>query len=332
LTPEARLNEDPWQWPVFGTVDDVRPAMAEARSRSRTAVLATLYATEGAAPRGLGAQMLFVEGQPTGFLAGGCIEADVALHAEQVLLDGEPRRLAYGEGGPADLPLPCGSRIEVLVERIAPEDGAVTNLLGLTAARRPALWRSDGRRRTCTPVEEPAEAPDLVVRRYDPVRRLIVVGGEPIGLATARLAVQAGWEVVLVRPKGPQAPPPVDGLRYLPAEPADALADIALDPWTAVALLTHDTGADHEALVAALPSPAFYVGVLGSRRRLGERRARLKAAGVPEAAIARLHAPIGLNLNAEAPWEIAIAIFAEVIQASAAQRIAADTCGSAEAA
>ena len=325
--------EDPWQWPSFGMVDDVRPALAAARAAGRPSVLATLYAAEGGAPRGIGTQMLFVNETPTGYLAGGCIEADVALHARAVLADSGPRRLIYGVGGPADLPLPCGSHIEVLVERLPPDDDAVGALLALTAARRPALWISDGRERICRPADQPAPPPPAgaVVRAYEPARRLVVMGAEPIALAVAALGVEGGWEVVLARPKGPAIPPPVVGVRYLVDEPAAALAKAGLDPWTAVALLTHDAELDHAALMTALSSPAFYVGVLGSRRRLPDRLARLKAAGLDETALARLRAPIGLDLKAKAPWEIALAIIAEVVQASSERRQAQPAPGAAAA-
>ena len=314
--------DDPSEWPSFGMVDDVRPALAAARAAGRPSVLATLHAAEGGAPRGVGTQMLFVDAAPTGYLAGGCIEADVALHARAVLEDGSPRRLVYGSGGPADLPLPCGSRIEVLVERLAADDDAVGRLLGLTEARRPALWVSDGRERTCRPADAPAApaAASAIARRYEPARRLVVVGAEPIALAVAALAVSGGWDVVLARPKGPAVPPPVAGVRYLVDEPAAALAAAGLDPWRAVALLTHDSELDHAALMTALPSAAFYVGVLGSRRRLPDRLARLRAAGLDEAAIKRLHAPIGVDLKAKAPWEIALAIVSEVVRAASEQR------------
>lgn len=329
------------EWPAFGVQSDVRPALAAAAEAGRAVVLGTLYAHEGAAPLGEGAQILFdpksaLEWAAAGFLSGGCVEGDVALHAQAVLGEGQPRRLVYGRGGPPDIQLLCGSRIEVLLERIDPNDAALARLLDLAAARRPALWLSDGIRRACLAEDElgtdlPAnlqgalrlawERPAAsgaeglaMFRRHAPRFRLVVVGGDPITLAVAKLAAEAGFETALVRPKGPAAPPPVAHVRYFRGDPAEAFAALGLDPWTAVAIATHDIDIDHDALRVALPSAAGYVGALGSRRRLPERLARLAADGLPEGAVARLKAPIGLNIGARAPWEIAVSVIAEAIQ------------------
>src|SRR3546814_13318481 len=92
------------------------------------------------------------------------------------------------------------------------------------------------------------------------------------------------------------------------------MRDLGLDRWTAVAVATHDLEIDQEALAPALHSRAGYVGVLGSRRKLGERRAGLRDAGVGEADIARLHAPIGLAIDAHSPWEVAGSVIADIIE------------------
>ena len=141
----------------------------------------------------------------------------------------------------------------------------------------------------------------------------MVIGADPIALATASLAAQSGFQTTLVRPKGPQAPPPLIGVAYSRAEPQAALAEIGLDRWTAVAVATHDWDTDQDGLLAALPSAASYIGVLGARRRLPERLMRLRAAGIDEGALARLKAPIGLDLGGKAPWEVAVSVIAEII-------------------
>jgi xanthine dehydrogenase accessory factor len=324
------------EWPAFGVQSDVRPALARAAQAGRTVVLGTLYAHEGAAPLGEGAQMLFDGGAAAGFLSGGCVEGDVALHARTVLHDGQPRRLVYGRGGPPDIQLLCGSRIEVLLERVAADDAALVRLLELEAARRPALWLSDGVQRACVaegevgaalpPCLEPAltkagerpavsaPAGSAIFRRHAPRFRLVVVGGDPTTLAVAKLAADAGFETALVRPKGPASPPPVADVRYFRGEPGEAFRALGLDPWTAVAIATHDIDIDHDALRAVLPSAAGYVGALGSRRRIPERLERLRADGLSEAAVARLKAPIGLNIGARTPYEIAVSVVAEAIQ------------------
>ena len=113
------------------------------------------------------------------------------------------------------------------------------------------------------------------------------------------------------------ARPPIANVAYSRADPEAALRAIVPDMWTAIAVATHDWELDHETLVAALPSAASYVGVVGARRRVPERLARLRAAGVDEVALTRLRAPIGLDLGGKAPWEIAISVVGEIVAARA---------------
>jgi xanthine dehydrogenase accessory factor len=257
--------------------------------------------------------MVFAEDIVAGYFSGGCVESDVADHAFACLADGEPRTLVYGEGSPwPDIRLLCGARIEIFLERIDPHDRALAVLLAADAERRPVTWVSDGAVRACAAELEPwPEA--RVEKLYEPKPRLVVVGSDPTALAIAQLGAQAEFETTLVRPKGPVTPPPLTGVGYLRLEPAEALAAVGVDPWTAVAIATHDSETDHAALLAALPSEASYVGLLGARRRLPERLARLRADGMGETQIARLNAPIGLDIGGKAPWEVAVSVIGEIV-------------------
>ena len=307
MTPEP-LPE----WPVFGMAEDVRPALRAARDAGRPMVLATLVAVGGGGPRPEGTQMVFAEGVVAGYFSGGCVEGDVAGHAWACLADGEPRTLVYGEGSPwPDIRLLCGARIEIVMERLAAEDPALRELLEAERDRRPVVYVSDGYARACGPSVEPwPEA--RVEKLYEPTPRLAIVGGDPTALAIAELGVKSGFETTLIRPKGPAAPPPVAGIAYRRDEPGEALTAVGLDPWTYVAVATHDLDTDRAALKVALPSPAAYVGLLGARRRLAGRLAELEAQGMPRAAIARLHAPIGLDIGGKAPFEVAVSVIGEI--------------------
>jgi xanthine dehydrogenase accessory factor len=300
------------EWPLFGMAEDVRPALRQARDGGQALALATLISVEGGGPRPPGTQMVFTPRIVAGYFSGGCVEGDIAGHAAACLEDGEPRTLVYGEGSPwPDIRLLCGARIEIFIERLAADDDALAELLAAETDRRPVTYVSDGYARACAEDLEPwPEA--AVEKRYDPAQRLVVVGGDPTALAIAQLGAQAGFETTLVRPKGPEAPPPIAGVAYRRDEPAQALATLDVDPWTAVAIATHDIDTDHAALKAALPSPAGYVGLLGARRRLMGRLAELRAEGVAESDIARLHAPIGLDIGGKAPWEVAVSVIGEI--------------------
>lgn len=260
-------------------------------------MLATIVALGGGGPRPVGAQMVFGRDLVSGFLSGGCVEGDVALHAAACLADGEPRRLVYGEGSPwPDIRLLCGARIEIELQRLLPDDAGIAAVLAAMDARRPTEFTTPGG----------------LTLTYEPVWKLIVLGADPTALATATLGAQSGFETTLVRPRGPVACP-LANVAYRRDEPAQALSALGLDAWTAVAVCGHDMDIDHAALITALPSAAPYVGLLGARRRLAERVERLRAAGVTESQLQRLRAPIGLDLGGKAPWEIAVAVIGEII-------------------
>lgn len=284
------------EWPLFGLAEDVRPALRAARDAGLPMVLATLVRVDGGGPRPVGTQMVFAEGIVAGYFSGGCVEGDIAGHAGACLADGKPRTLVYGEGSPwPDIRLLCGAGIEIVLQRLAADDPDLTEILAAEQERRTFRY-----------------ARDEVEKRYEPVPRLVIVGGDPTALAIAELGVKSGFETTLVRPKGPATPPPIPGVGYRREHPEAALAAVGLDAWTHVAVATHDLDTDRAALKAALPSPAAYVGLLGARRRLAGRLAELEAEGMPRSAIARLRAPIGLDIGGKAPFEVAIAVIGEI--------------------
>ena len=305
------------EWPMFGMTDDVRPTLEAVQQANEACVLATLTTVEGGGPRPPGTQMVFAahgeKGITAGYFSGGCVESDVADHAFACLADGQPRTLVYGEGSPwPDIRLLCGARIEIFLERVAPDDPARAELLDAWRERRPVVWVSDGIARACAAEVEPwPEA--QVERRHEPTPRLIVVGGDPTALAIAQLGAQSEFETTLVRPKGPAAGPPIPGVGYRREAPSEAFAAIGVDPWTAIAIATHDLETDRAALRAALPSQASYVGLLGARRRIADRLAPLRMEGAPESLFAKLRAPIGLDIGGKAPWEVAVSVIGEIM-------------------
>jgi xanthine dehydrogenase accessory factor len=152
----------------------------------------------------------------------------------------------------------------------------------------------------------------------DPIRpspSLVIVGGAHIAVALARLAKVVGYRTVVIDPRrafGSAARfPDVD--RLVQSWPDKALADNPLTAESAIVTLSHDPKIDDPALRAALSSNAFYIGALGSRKTHAARRQRLAALGFSDAQLARIHAPIGLDIGAQTPEEIAVAILAQVI-------------------
>ena len=150
-----------------------------------------------------------------------------------------------------------------------------------------------------------------------PTPTLVIVGGVHISIALAKMANLLGYRTVIVDPRRAFGSPE----RFSYADqlvqiwPDEALTRLDLARTSAVAILTHDPKLDDPALMVALPSPAFYIGALGSRKTQAKRRARLLEAGLTEAHLDRLHSPIGLAIGAKTPEEIALSIMGEIVAA-----------------
>ena len=154
----------------------------------------------------------------------------------------------------------------------------------------------------------------LFVRSYAKPPRLIVIGAAHISQFLAPMAALAGFEVIVIDPRRAFATTErFAGVTLINTWPDEALESLKLDSTCAVVTLTHDPKLDDPALIAALNSPAFYVGALGSTRTHAKRVARLTDAGVGDK-VTRIHAPVGLDLGGRAPREIAVSILAEVVQ------------------
>lgn len=189
-------------------------------------------------------------------------------------------------------------------------DGHTEGDLAVDAELR--MLSEDAARRGRSALIETAAGP-LFLRVFQPPPRLIAIGAVHIAEPLARIAAIVGWRVTVVDPRRAWAQRPAFAHCTIVAEwPDAALAALAPDRNTAIVTLTHDPKLDDPALMAALASPAFYVGALGSRRTHAKRLARLAAAGVDNAALGRIHAPVGLAIGALTPAEIALAIVAEI--------------------
>jgi xanthine dehydrogenase accessory factor len=159
-----------------------------------------------------------------------------------------------------------------------------------------------------------AGSENLFVRSYARPPRLIVVGAAHISQFLAPMAALAGFEVIVIDPRRAFASAErFPGVTLIDAWPDQAFERLKLDATSAVVTLTHDPKIDDPALIAALASPVFYVGALGSTRTHAKRVARLTEEGFGDK-VARIHAPVGLDLGGRAPREIAVSILAEVIQ------------------
>jgi xanthine dehydrogenase accessory factor len=148
-----------------------------------------------------------------------------------------------------------------------------------------------------------------------PPPRLVVIGAVHISQALAPMARIAGFDMTVIDPRTAFASAErFPGVPLMAEWPDVALAENELDEFTGLIALTHDPKIDDHPITEALKTGCFYVGALGSRKTHAKRLERLGEAGVDEAALARIHAPIGLNIGAKSPAEIAVAILAQVVE------------------
>lgn len=301
----------------------------------RGAVLATVTETWGSAPRGVGSQLVVAaDGDMMGSVSGGCVEGAVIEEARAALRDGAARHLTYGvsDGDAFAVGLACGGTIRVLVEPVGAvmPESILDDLVAARAGRRAVACVADlatGTRR----LVDRAEADPTLAERFradrsgiegevffgihNPPLRLIVVGAVHIAQSLLPMARIAGYQPLLIDPRGAfgsQARFP--GETIFDDWPDEAMVRAGLDARTAVVTLTHDPKLDDPAIRAALASDVFYLGCLGSTRTHEKRLARLRDAGVPEAAIGRIRAPVGLNIGSRTPAEIAVSILGQIIQ------------------
>ncbi|SEJ77810.1 xanthine dehydrogenase accessory factor [Sphingomonas sp. OV641] len=282
--------------------------------------LATVVSTWGSAPRPRGSHMLVHEdGRFEGSVSGGCVEGDILDTAAQVIA-GAPfavKKYGVADASAWEVGLPCGGEISVMVQPVSAE-GFDPELFD-----RIIEARADGQALTVTTDLEsghsdlrPIETGEIFANRYDPPRRLIVVGAVQIAQSLVGLARTLGIETVVVDPRGrfltdERFPDTVLDDRW----PDEAVTAYKPGPSTAVVTLSHDTKIDDPALIAALSTNAGYVGALGSRRSHAARLERLAAAGITPADLERIDGPVGLDIGAIGPAEIALSIAGAMVKA-----------------
>ena len=299
----------------------------------RGAALATVIETWGSAPRGVGSQLVIdASGEMQGSVSGGCVEGAVILEAQEALADGKSRLLTYGvsDDDAFAVGLACGGTIRVLVEPVgtALDPDVLKHVVTAAKARIPTGWQVplDGGPHQLlahdmapqnvaldrSGLSADGEKFTLVI---NPPLRMLIIGAVHITQPLVQMAALSGIDPTIIDPRpafATQARFP--GHTLVDAWPDEALGGLGIDSSTAIIALTHDPKIDDPALIAALGSKAFYIGALGSTRTHAKRVERLAQMGLSDDQIARIHAPVGLDLGGRKPAEIAVSILAQVIQ------------------
>jgi xanthine dehydrogenase accessory factor len=332
-------------------VSELAETLERWRAQREEIAMATVIRVDGSAPRGEGAKMLIAgSGMIAGSVSGGCVENAVAEEARAVLASGGPKIVRYGINRNMmwDVGLACGGTIEVFVESL--ESGRLPNFtpgvvlctvvrgpgrVGERLLARPSgesAWAIEGTlgdagldaelagiirtaARSAAAGTHPIGAFEVFVDPQVPHSRLVIVGAVHIAVALCEFASRAGFVVTVVDPReklnSPERFP--DAFRLAVGWPEDELPTLQFDDSTFVAVLTHDDKFDDPTLDYVMRKDVRYVGAIGSKKTQALRRQRLIDSGIPIGAIDRLHAPIGLDIGAQTPEEIAISILAEMI-------------------
>ena len=330
---------------------DILDTMNRWLAEDRSVALATVVKTWGSAPRREGSKMgITDEMAMVGSVSGGCVEGAVVEEALAGMNAGKARLLKFGVADDMawEVGLTCGGSIEVFVEpldtlwwdalaelaqndnfgvTVTIMDGELIGEKVLLDAASEVLYRTGGisnvllgDMRTvaaeCSTsgvvtMGETRVMVDMQVERP----HLILVGGVHVSIPLQAMATQVGFRVSIVDPRAAFASrerfPNVANILH--SYPDKALPQLGLDRSTYLAVLTHDPKIDDKALITALPANIPYVGVLSSGRTHRQRVARLQEAGLSDELIARIRTPIGIEIGASTPEEIAVCILAEII-------------------
>lgn len=314
--------------------DDIPEVALDWHRAGKGAVLATVVQTWGSAPRPVGSQLAVSgTGEIQGSVSGGCVEGAVIVEALEAVEDGKSRLLTFGvsDDEAFAVGLACGGTIRVLVEPVgqAVSEEVLADLVDKRAARRPVgyivntgTWerklvgREDYPERFRGDRSGFEEDEQTFVAVHNPPLRMVVVGAVHIAQALVPMARLAGYDPLIIDPRGAFAQEhrfPGEDIRE--DYPDEVLPDYGLDTRTAVVTLSHDPKIDDPAIEAAIASECFYLGSLGSTRTHAKRVDRLKARGFSDDQISRIHAPVGLDIGSKSPAEIAISVMAQITQA-----------------
>ena len=282
------------------------------------AVLCTLVGVEGGFSRSVGAQFAVrPDGSTVGDMTGGCLEAALITEAQDARATGRARSVRYGLGSPfIDIRLPCGGGVDCFIDP-DPDRALLAKALARLEARQPvalsfATEESGADYQLHAPSPAQASGLDEAGRRftrlYHPRLRLLLLGIGPEMHAVARYARVHGAQVESFWPAGRQGMPTDAQPLWLGTPPT-----LKVDPWTAIILLFHEHEWESAILPWALSSDAFFVGAMGGARTSARRQAELRRLGVDEAAIARLHAPVGLIPHVKDARTLGLSVIAEVV-------------------
>ncbi len=291
------------------------------RREGQAVWLVTVIETWGSAPRPPGALLaLRADGLVVGSVSGGCVEDDLIERVRTGERVAKPSLVTYGvtKEEAARFGLPCGGNLRLVQEPLA-DTSWIDEVLARTARHELVARRLDLETGAVT-VEPAARGESFqfdgrqLRALFGPRWRLLIIGAGQLSRALAPMALALDFDVICCDPREEyHLTWDVPATTFSKSMPDDLVLELQLDPHSAVVAVTHDPKLDDMVLLEALKSPAFYVGALGSRGNQSKRKERLRLFELSDLEIDRLHGPVGLDLGARTPAEIAVSIAAELV-------------------
>ena len=305
-------------------VDDILTPMSVWLKEKRKVALATVISTWGSAPRPVGGQMAIdSNGEIIGSVSGGCIEGAVINEGINSINDGKLRIKDYGISNDMawEVGLACGGELKILIQPLNLEDKIVYSIVENIKNREPTKLIINcltGSRHIDNSIINQISSYDKIKEEFihviDPKPRLFIVGAVHIAQALISLAKTADFEIILIDPRDHFATKDrFSNCKIINEWPDNALSNFILDKATHLVTLTHDPKIDDPALIYTLKKDIGYIGSLGSKKTHNKRCERLIDIGFCQSDLSKIHGPIGLNIKAKTPAEIAISIMAEII-------------------
>ncbi|MDC3172422.1 XdhC family protein [Alphaproteobacteria bacterium] len=305
-------------------VDDILTPMSVWLKEKRKVALATVISTWGSAPRPVGGQMAIdSNGEIIGSVSGGCIEGAVINEGINSINDGKLRIKDYGISNDMawEVGLACGGELKILIQPLNLEDKIVYSIVENIKNREPTKLIINcltGSRHIDNSIINQISSYDKIKEEFihviDPKPRLFIVGAVHIAQALISLAKTADFEIILIDPRDHFATKDrFPNCKIINEWPDTALSNFILDKATHLVTLTHDPKIDDPALIYTLKKDIGYIGSLGSKKTHNKRCERLIDIGFCQSDLSKIHGPIGLNIKAKTPAEIAISIMAEII-------------------
>lgn len=299
----------------------LKTALSWLREGKRIAI-ATVVQTWGSSPRPVGSWLAIREdGQVVGSVSGGCVEDDLIRRVQtEILARNTPELVIYGvsKEEAARFGLPCGGTLRLLVEP-SPEQAVLEEILKGIESHQIILRRVDlgSGKSTLYPGSREdgfSFGESEMQTSYGPRWRMFVIGAGQLSLYVANFALASDFDVIVIDPREEYTEGlSQEGIQFIKGMPDDVMQELGIDSHTAIVALTHDPKIDDLALIDALQSNAFYVGALGSYTNTLKRKERLREFNVSTEQLDRLHGPVGLEIGALTPPEIAVSVMAEVI-------------------